>query len=309
MTLNHMWAWNSDGSYRIQASGDKLITVEGIDESYKFVPFYITLDHEYQVQTDWEGTKQGTLELSGALENMFDGVLFYTGGSGNQTQNFMLDLEDLEVSIDEEGHYNIFCWAGYPDDEGVGTNGIFYSVEEFNQGIEHSHSEFPTNTIHDETEPGDLNIYFYGTLSGNRTDYQYIHAWNDNESWDFQQSGDDFVTVEGINNAEAQFIPWYITLGKAYTVYKEWFYNKGTKRVRFTLDNLFNRLIFRNYEGSFQVPGDNTPEIILSTDSLAAEEDGTYNIFVYEHSVEGGAWAHDVYYGIDAFNAAMGWSN
>ena len=103
MTLNHMWAWNSDGSYRIQASGDKLITVEGIDESYKFVPFYITLDHEYQVQTDWEGTKQGTLELSGALENMFDGVLFYTGGSGNQTQNFMLDLEDLEVSIDEEG--------------------------------------------------------------------------------------------------------------------------------------------------------------------------------------------------------------
>ena len=307
MTLNHMWAWNSDGSYRIQASGDKLITVEGIDESYKFVPFYITLDHEYQVQTDWEGKKQGTLELSGDLENMFDGLLFYTGGGGAQTGNFTLDKDDIEVSIDAEGNYNIFFWPNYIDVDGVTENLVLNSIESFNVAVEAYSPEGPfnTNTIHDETEPGDFNVYFYGNISPNRTDYEYLYAYGPNFTMTIQQSGNDFVTVDGIAETE-KFIPWYINLGKAYSVYNEWDLTKGTRRIRFTTDTLCKTLMFRDSNvNGFKVPGDGSAPINVSADSLVQEEDGTYNVFIREYTSPSGVWEHEVIYGIDAFNAFL----
>lgn len=137
------------------------------------------------------------------------------------------------------------------------------------------------STIHEETSPSDLNIYFYpdSTDGGTYDTRNWVWAWNDDNSWGFEVSGDELVTVDEIGE-KFGFVPVYITLDNDYDVYVDnWsFSSTGTANWSSDLSNIFTGVIFRTQDGSSQ-----TEDFDLDPSQFKLDENGNYNIYIYEN--------------------------
>lgn len=310
---SYMWAWDDSGvNYLFKASriGEVTTDDESLSEHLFVTAFYITLDHDYTVFSDWEGTAESTLNLKADFTNLFAGLLLRDESHTTQSNNFYLDESQI-VRKDDGGAYDIYLWENYTDTYGITENVTLYSSSEFLAAYDNKLEGeviISDKTIHDNTEPGDLNIYFY-EMNGLGIEYRdWLYVFDDYGSDLFQMSGDTAVTLEEIGSDHA-FLPWYINLGATYAVYDDWditdLESANQHNIRFNSVTDLGTLIFRSDENL-----DNGGQSVSQTDNieldlyqLVAEEDGTYNIFVVE-TTEGNNWVRNVYYGIDAFNEA-----
>lgn len=311
---SYMWAWDdSGGNYLFKASriGEVTTDDESLSEHLFVTAFYITLDHDYTVFSDWEGTAESTLNLKADFSNLFTGLLLRSEDGAAKSNNFYLDKSRIFSRGD--GTYDIYLWENYTDKYGIAENATLYSSSEFLTAYDNKLEGeviISDKTIHGNTEPGDLNIYFY-EMNGLGIEYRdWLYIFDDYGSDLFQMSGDTAVTLEEIGTDHA-FLPWYINLGETYAVYDGWditdLESANQHNIRFNSVTDLGTLIFRSdeyldYDGD-QGKASQTDNIELDLDQLVAEEDGTYNIFVVE-TTEGDNWVRNVYYGIDAFNEA-----
>lgn len=140
-------------------------------------------------------------------------------------------------------------------------------------------------TIHTQSGPADLNIYFYSD-SASYEDRSWVYAWIDNgPSYRFQSSGDSAISLDGLPD-NYKFIPVYIDFGQTYKTYSGW--SGGDADQDFTASSLddpalFSKIIFRSESG-----GSQTQDIIMD---LSKVVDG--NIYIFE--------GRGVYYSIDDF--------
>lgn len=307
---SYMWAWDDSGvNYLFKASriGEVTTDDESLSEHLFVTAFYITLDHDYTVFSDWEGTAESTLNLKADFTNLFAGLLLRSEDGAAQSENFYLD--ESQIVRKDDDAYDIYLWENYTDKYGIKENATLYSSSEFLTAYDNKLEGeviISDKTIHDNTEPGDLNIYFYemNDLGTHGIGYR-DHIWSYSDSGYFssyliQMSGDDAVEVDGISSDHV-FLPWYINFDITYATLSDENWGSSAHNIRFYSDfNNLEQIIMRNAAGDSQAPDPNNGGIAIDTSEIVAEEDGTYNIFIIEDQ----GWSRYVLYGIDAFNSA-----
>lgn len=133
----YLWAWNdpvsendNGSSYLVEMSGDTRVTLDGVPDTYRFVPFYFYFDYDYDAYADWNATEPVTLNLSG-IEDIFEHLIFRSASGNYESVTVDVDSENLtEESSSDSSSYNIVVW-----EKGDGTAEIYYGFGDFVRAV------------------------------------------------------------------------------------------------------------------------------------------------------------------------------
>ena len=306
-----LYGWTAEGNAEFQASGDVDVTLEGVDENYTFIPFYIDFNKEYEVKYGYNGSDgTGTWSLKEDLSNFFDGVLFKSenegNGQGSKSDNFT-GFDTSKMVKDDQGHYNLYLWEGGLTEQGIPGNVIYYTLGDFIAATDSADKPIEGKDPSKETGPSDYNIYFRTAYGNNFSSRNVLYTWDVGESNldpQFTSPASDYITLTEGETSVDSIIPFYFAFDTIYQTPGKW---DGTASdyIIFTAETLIKTGLFRDAAGTTQ-----TADVNLGTEQgPTADEDGHYNVYVLETSeTDPNSPGHNicsVYYDFASFAAAV----